>query len=230
MFVFHCAILPFRGTTAGCERGIHAGFRDCTTSHPMRQMRRAHLSGMRHRAHRARRAGARTGARLRIVIGAVATLACGDVATPSIDEGVGCGEDGTFTATITGAVRAQLLGCSVYAVVGSGNSTAFLLLLYQGRKPTPPDLLTVVRLGGRPGPGVYGIGPDTGKVALTYERREPGLSRAFTATTGGMSVTLASADGVNGSVDLTAADASLTIHIIGSFRAKCGVLAPGSTC
>lgn len=156
-------------------------------------------------------------------------LACSDIPS-STDDGAGaCGEYGTFTALVSGAMATQLSGCSVHATVPSTDGATFVLLLFKGTPPSPPDLFEITGPAARPEPGIHAVSPE-GPFRATYMHREPGIARAFVVTRGSLSITLSSAAGVNGSVVFTAEDDGQTVQIIGSFRARCAALAAGHVC
>ena len=171
--------------------------------------------------------------RLVVIAVPVALLAlagCGDIPSAVPEDSAHCGDYGTFTATVTGTVRTQLLGCSVYAVVpAAGGATAFVLLLFQGNPPTPADLLEIAAQAARPEPGIYSVGGESGVFLATYSHRETGISRLFEVT-GSLSVTTSSSAGVIGSVVLTGTSAGQGVRIIGSYRARCAALAEGHAC
>lgn len=160
---------------------------------------------------------------------AATALACSDIPSDTDDGAGACGEYGTFTALVSGAMATQLSGCSVYATVPSATGATFVLLLFRGTPPSPPDLFEITGPAVRPEPGIHAVSLE-GPFHATYMHREPGIARTFVVTRGSLSITLSSAAGVNGSVVFAGEDAGQTVQVIGSFRARCAALAEGHVC
>jgi hypothetical protein len=147
------------------------------------------------------------------------------------DDGTSPGVGGTFQATVTGEISAELAGAAAFGIYAREGF---------GVAMTPTDVTHLIGLGqhaeDRPPVGTYEITPaeDAAEFFGVYLRETAQGLWAFTSVSGELEITRSTASRVEGTFQLTArgyraGDTSYQgeVEISGSFSATC---APGARC
>jgi hypothetical protein len=136
-----------------------------------------------------------------------------------------CGPLGPSSGTITGAVSADVNGCSIFTVSTSGTATTTISLNHGSGLPVS-HAVALVRQGSRPAPGTYSVGTAAGNFTGTFTfNGGSGSDRTFALTAGTVTITGSSESTLAGSLSgVTAAETSTpanTVTINASFSARC---------
>jgi hypothetical protein len=164
------------------------------------------------------------------VLLALVLAGCGADKTGPGGLSLDCGLAGHSSGTVTGAVTANVNGCSTYGI-SSGNTA---LVLTSGSASATTHTLTLGRQGARPANGTYSIGPGATQFTGAFQfKGGSNPDRTFVLTSGTVTITASSAGTLTGTLSSVVATepttTAPTVNISGSFTAKC--VASGSvTC
>ena len=158
---------------------------------------------------------------------AIALAGCEDRnGPPSINSD--CGLLGPSSGNVSGAVTADLNGCSIFTVATGAGPTITTIGLSHGSGVTATHALSLGRQGTRPGPGTYTIGTAAGNFTGAFTFDGPGSGdRSFALTGGTVTITASSSTTLTGSLSgvtaMETATPANTITINASFSARCTV-------
>ena len=139
-----------------------------------------------------------------------------------------CGLLGSSTGSITGAVSADLNGCSLFTVATGAGPTMTTIGLSHGSGIGATHALSLGREGTRPATGTYTIGTAAGNFtgAFTFDGGS-GPNRLFALTAGTVTITASSETTLSGTLSgVTAMETSTpanTITLNATFSARCTV-------
>jgi hypothetical protein len=128
---------------------------------------------------------------------------------------------GTGSASVSGAVSANISGCSFFEESSSGDN--FYVAVMHGGVNSPAYVVSIVHDGPRPAPGTYQLSETWDEGYFGGILSVSAGNRGFIFTSGSITISSSSGNSMSGTFSGTAQEygTSNTVTVSGSFNAKC---------